>query len=63
MRSGIQDETSSDLGSGIRDGENFDPGSGKISWIRNTDMWILAKYCSMDPEQIPEDQDLCFISG
>jgi hypothetical protein len=22
-------------------------------------MWILAKYCSMDPEQLPEDQDLC----
>ncbi len=63
MRSGIQDETSSDLGSGIRDGENFDLESGKISCIRNTDVDLHAKYCSMESEQIPEDQDLCFISG
>ncbi len=51
----------------------WDPGPGmeKI-WIQDPEkypgsaaliMWILAKYCSMVQEQLPEDQDLCFISG
>jgi hypothetical protein len=50
----------------------WDPGSGMekiLIWnpekypVSATLMWILAKYCSMESEQIPEDQDLCFISG